>query len=148
MQDRRGEYEVEEVLMCRELLKSSSYKFQVKFKYKVLKITENMVAEEDEHNKNIRQLPLDMLMEHFMYNYCFTCRRVQGSTIEGGITLFDYNHCLVDKNWLSTAITREADSNNVSFFNHDSDEDDEFNKRCICIYTHNCLRLKDIRNTT
>ena len=139
MQNRKGEYEVGEIMIFREYLKSKTYKFQVKFKCKILNITENVVVLEDEHTKAIQQLPLDMLRKHFIFNYCFTCHSVQGSSIEGGITIFDYNHCLVDKNWLWTAITRATDLNNVTFFKYDSD-DNEFNKRCI--YNYLCRKVE------
>ena len=132
-QNRKGEYEVGEVMICREYLKSAEYKFQVNFKYKILNIIENMVVLEDEHDKKIQKLSLDMLRKHFIFNYCFTCHSVQGSSIEGGITIFDYNHCLVDKNWIWTAITRATDLNNVSFYKYD-DDDDDFNKNCIYNY--------------
>ena len=132
-QNRKGEYEVGEVMICREYLKSTEYKFQVNFKYKILNIIENMVVLEDEHNKKIQKISLDMLRKHFIFNYCFTCHSVQGSSIEGGITIFDYNHCLVDKNWIWTAITRATDLNNVSFYKYD-DDDDDFNKNCIYNY--------------
>ena len=139
MQNRNDEYEVGEIMICREYLKSKTYKFQVNFKYKILNIIENVVVLEDEHTKAIQQLPLDMLRRHFIFNYCFTCHSVQGSSIEGGITIFDYNHCLVDKNWLWTAITRATDLNNVSFFKYDND-DNEFNKRCI--YNYLCRKVE------
>ena len=134
MQNRKGEYEVGEIMICREYLKSKTYKFQVNFKYKILNIIENVVVLEDEHTKIIQQLPLDMLRKHFIFNYCFTCHSVQGSSIEGGITIFDYNHCLVDKNWLYSAITRSTDLNNVSFYKYDNDDDNDFNKNCIYNY--------------
>ena len=101
-QNRKGEYEVGEVMICREYLKSTEYKFQVNFRYKILNIIENMVVMEDEHDKKIQKLPLDMLRKHFIFNYCYTCHSVQGSSIEGGITIFDYNHCLVDKNCMDS----------------------------------------------
>ena len=116
-QNRKGEYEVGEIMICREYFKSKTYKFQVNFKYKIVNIIENMVVLEDEHSKIIQKLPLDMLRKHFIFNYWFTCHSVQGSSIEGGITIFDYNHCLVNKNWIWTAITRATDLNNVSFIN-------------------------------
>ena len=83
-----------------------------------------MVVLEDEHSKTIQKLSLDMLRKHFIFNYCFTCHSVHGSSIEGGITIFDYNHCLVDKSWIWTAITRATDLNKVSFYKYDDDDDD------------------------
>ena len=105
MQNRKGEYEVGEMMTCREYLKSNSYEFQVNFIYKISNIIENMVVLEDEHRKIVQHLPLDMLRKHFIFNHCFTCHSVQVSSIEGGITIFDYNHCLANRNWLWTAIT-------------------------------------------
>ena len=73
-------------MICREYLKSKSYRSQVTFRYKILKIVANMVVLKDEPTKIIQQLPLDMLRKHLFFNCCFTCHNVQGSSIEGGIT--------------------------------------------------------------
>ena len=121
-------------MICREYLQSQTYKFQVSFEYKILNIIENVVVLEDEHTKAIQQLPLDMLRKHFIFNYCFTCHSVQGSSFEGGITVLDYHHCLVSKNWLWACVTRSTDLNNGSVYKYGNADDNEFNKNCIYNY--------------
>ena len=64
-QNRKGEYEVGEVMICREYLKSTEYKFQVNFKYKILNIIENMVVMEDEHDKKNTKVVLGYVEEAF-----------------------------------------------------------------------------------
>ena len=134
-QNRKGEYEVGETMICREYLKSKTYRFQVNVKDKIVQtdFDSGFVVLRDVEDVILQHLPLEMLRKHFIFNYCYTCHSVQGSSIEGGNTMFDYNHCLVNKNWIWTAITRATDLNNVRFYKYDDDGDD-FNKNCIYNY--------------
>ena len=52
----------------------------------------------------------------------------------------DDNHCLVDKNWLWTAIARATGLNNVTFYKYENDVDDECNKRCM--YNYLCRKVE------
>ena len=101
MQTRNGEHEVEETMICRgEYLKTNSNKFNVGFKCKMFHINGNFLTLEDGHRKKLQHLPLSMLRKHAVFNYCFACDSSQGSSIDGGIAIFDYDHCLVDKKML------------------------------------------------
>ena len=59
---------------------------------------------------------------------------MQGSSINTGITIFDYHHFNISKEWLWTAITRATDLNKVMFYRYDDNTDTTFNKRCIPNY--------------
>ena len=71
MQNRKGEYEVGEIKICREYLKSQTYNFKLILNTKFLNIIENVVVLEDEHTKAIQQLPLDMLRKHYIFQLLF-----------------------------------------------------------------------------
>ena len=134
LQNRKGEYEKGEVMICRQYLKIAKQKFQVNFRYKILNVKDNVVSLLEEHNKTKMYLPIEFLRKHFIYDYCYTCHSVQGSSINTGITIFDYNHCLVEKEWLWTAITRATDLYKVKFYKYDRDVTSRFNKQCIYHY--------------
>ena len=65
-----------------------------------------------------------------------TCHSAQGSSIDGDITIFDWNHFDIRyyREWIWTAITRCRDLNKVKFFKYNSDKNDEFNYKCMMSY--------------
>jgi len=79
-------------------------------------------------------IPLHLWRKHFIYAYCFTAHSVQGASANESITIFDYKHWLVDKEWLWTSITRCRDLNKVKFYKYSNDTNEVFNKRCIVNY--------------
>ena len=134
LQNRKGDFEKGEIMICRQYLKTAKQKFQVNFKYKILDVRDNVVSLLEEHNKTKMYLPIELLRKHFIYDYCYTCHSVQGSSIDTGITIFDYNHYLVDNNFFWTAITRATDLKKVKFYKYDHDVNSLFNKQCIFHY--------------
>ena len=134
LQNRKGEYEVGEYAICKEYIKLKGVKFQVNFKYEVKKLSNEIVVLENVVTKHSQTLPLNLLRKHFIFAYCYTAHSVQGSSIDGSITIFDYKHWLVDREWLWTCLTRSRDLNKVKFFRYNDDKDDEFNKQNIESY--------------
>ena len=59
---------------------------------------------------------------------------MQGSSIDTGITISDYQHFNISKEWLWTAISRATDLNKVMFCRYDENKDTTFNKQCIFNY--------------
>ena len=140
-ENRKAEYEVGEVMICREYLKTTRYKFNVNFRYVIQNINPDTVVLCDEVEKKSQEVPIDILRKHFIFAYCYTCHSVQGSSIDDAITIFDYNHWLVSKEWLYTAITRSTDLNKVYFYKYSSDvKEDVFNKNCV--YNYMCRKVK------
>ena len=133
-QNRKNEYDIGEVVICREYLKTTTYKCQVNFRYIISEINGDKVKLKEEHEGNIQTIPIDVLRKHFIFSYCYTCHSVQGSSINTGITIFDYHHFNVSKEWLWTAITRATDLNQVRFYRYDDNKDTAFNKQCIFNY--------------
>ena len=82
----------------------------------------------------MQYIPMHLLRKNFIFAYCYTCHSVQGSSIDDSITIFDYKHWLVNKEWLWTAITRARDLNKVKFYKYSDDKNDVFNKRCVFTY--------------
>ena len=140
-ENRTAEYEVGEVMICREYLKTTRYKFNVNFRYVIQNINSETVVLCDEVEKKSQEVPIDILRKHFIFASCYTCHSVQGSSIDEAITIFDYNHWRVTKEWLYTAITRSTDLNKVYFFKYSSDvKEDVFNKNCV--YNYMCRKVK------
>ena len=134
LQNRKGEYEKGEVMICRQYLKIQGQKFQVNFRYKILDVRDNEVSFLEEQNKTKMYLPIELLRKHFIYDYCYTCHSVQGFSINTGITVFDYNHYLVEKTFLWTAITRATDLKKIKFYKYDRDINSLSYKQCIYHY--------------
>ena len=132
-QNRTNEYDIGEVVICREYLKTT-HKFQVNFEYIIAGINGDKVKLKEEHEGHIQTLPVDVLRKHLIFSYCYTCHSVQGSSTNTGITIFDYHHFNISKEWLWTAITRATDLNKVMFYRYDDNKDTTFNKRCIFNY--------------
>ena len=66
--------------------------------------------------------------KNFIFAYCATCHSAQGRSIDGDITVFDYNHWDIRnyKEWLWISISRARDLNKVKFFKYSRAKYDEF----------------------
>ena len=111
-------YEVGELLICRLYMKMDEGKrFNVNFRYVIENINKNTY-----HITNIKsgekyitdEYTLD---KHFRHSYCATCHSSQGASINGKITIHEWDKFyIVSREWLWCAITRCVDLNNVYFF--------------------------------
>ena len=61
--------------------------------------------------------------DNFVFAHCTTCHSAQGSSIDGDITIFDYNHFDIRnyRELLWTAITRARDLSKVKFHKYSDD---------------------------
>ena len=137
LENRKGEYEVGEHLICRQYTKTKTSVFNVNFRYKLFHIGKNGIMTLKNIKTNILQsLEMDKVRKNFIFAHCATCHSAQGSSVDDEITIFDYNHFLVRnyKEWLWTAITRCRDLNKVKFFKYNKDTNDEFNQKTIMSY--------------
>lgn len=137
LENRKGEYEVGEFLICREYTKTNTSVFNVNFKYKIVHIgNDNIMTLKNIKTNVLQSLHIDKVRKNFVFAYCATCHSAQGSSIDDDITIFDYNHWDIRncKEWLWTAISRARDLNKVKFFKYSSDKYDEFNYNSIINY--------------
>ena len=64
-----------------------------------------------------KSIQIKKVRDNFIFAHCTTCHSAQGSSIDGDISIFDYNH-FDNRNyreWLWTAITRCRDTVDVDF---------------------------------
>eukprot|EP00438_Fugacium_kawagutii_P013577 Skav212334 [mRNA] locus=scaffold5228:693:3725:+ [translate_table: standard] len=136
LENRKGEYEVGEFLVCREYTKVKNLVFNVNFEYEIVGINNGIFDLQDVKTKVVQPLFIQKVRENFIFRHCFTCHSAQGSSIDGNVTIFDWNFYLVRNypEWLWTAITRARDLSKVKFFKYSDDKEDAFNKRCIESY--------------
>ena len=83
---------------------------------------------------NIPQsIQIKKVRDNFIFAHCTTCHSAQGSSIDGDITIFDYNHFDIRnyRELLWTAITRARDLSKVKFYKYSDDVNDEFNYKCM-----------------
>ena len=137
LENRKSEYEVGEFLICREYTKTQTSTFNVNFKYKIVHIGDDGVFTlKNVKTEILQSLNIEKIRNNFLFAYCSTCHSAQGSSIDGDITIFDWNHFLVRdyKEWIWTAISRARDLNKVKFFKYSDNINDEFNEKCIMSY--------------
>jgi hypothetical protein len=111
--NKKLEYEVDEVLICRKWFKMGTTTFNVNYEYTVI-ATDESTATLD----NGIKLNVVLLRSNFIHNYCRTCHSMQGSTIKDKITIYDWQHFFVSRKWLYTAFTRAEYLDNVMFFDY------------------------------
>jgi hypothetical protein len=78
------------------------------------------------------RVPIKLIRSHFIFNYCGTAHSQQGASIDTSITIFDYKHFFVTREWFWVAVTRATELDNVYFYDYTWDE--EFNKKLINSY--------------
>ena len=74
---------------------------------------------------NAMTLPVSLIKNNFVNNYCRTCHSFQGSTIEEAITIFDHRFAHVTRQWLYTAVARATDLKKVFFYEYDESKENE-----------------------
>ena len=136
--NKQNEYEVGEILICREYLKTKYATFSVNFEYEIIAIMQNCLKIKNITSTDTYDVPLKVIRTHFQFNYCTTCHSVQGSTISDSITIFDYKFFFVTRKWIWTAIGRARTLDDVYFY--DYSEDEEFNFNLIRAYLRRKIR--------
>ena len=130
-QGKKSEFEIGEIMICREYRKTKTYKLNVNFRYEIISITDPWITIANIKTKEEIVLHVGILRSHFIFAFCFTCHSVQGCSIDDDVTIFDWNHHLISREWLWTAITRARDLNRVKFYKYSSDLNEEFNEKCV-----------------
>ena len=93
LENRKDEYEVGEFLIYREYTKTPTSVFHVNFKYRIVHIGKDGIMTLENTKTNIHQsIQVKEVRENFIFAHCATCHSAQGSSIDGDITIFDYNH--------------------------------------------------------
>ncbi len=93
------------------------------YQYIILSKTDKSLKLKDISSEDIADVPMTIIKNNFIYNYCMTAHSTQGSSINDNITIFDYKFKHVNRNWLYVAVTRATDLNNVYFYNYKEDND-------------------------
>ena len=118
LENRTGEYEISEFLICREYTKTQTSTFNVNFKYKIVHIgKDGVITLKNVKTEILQSLHIDKVRKNFIFAWCCTAYSMQGQSVDTDITIFDYNHFLVRDypEWLYTCITRARDLNRVIF---------------------------------
>ena len=136
LENRKDEYEVGEQLICREYTTTETSVFNVNFEYKIVHIGDGILTLKNIKTGILQSIGIDKVRSNFIFASCSTCHSAQGSSIDGDLTIFDYNHFLVRNypEFIWTAITRARDLSKVKFFKYSDDVNDSFNEACIRSY--------------
>ena len=119
------EYEIGEKLICREYFKSLKTTYNVNYEYEITDVNEKYLTIKEVHSTEESTVPLSSIRSKFIFNYCATCHSLQGSSVSGPVTIFDWNHYFVDKKWLWTAITRATNLDDLYFYDYVSTQKGE-----------------------
>ena len=120
-------------MLCREYTKTHTSVPNVNFKYGMVHIGKDGVMTLKHIKTNIPQsIQFKKVRDNFIFAQWTTCHSAQGSSIDGDITIFDYNHLDI-RNYreLWTAITRARYLSKVKFYKYSDDVNDEFNYKCM-----------------
>jgi len=110
-----SEYDVGEVLICRDYFKLKQITFNVNFEYEIVSIGSGSLDIRSVCSQEILTVPVKLIRSHFIFNYCGTAHSQQGASIDTSITIFDYKHFFVNREWIWVAITRATELDNVYF---------------------------------
>ena len=119
LENRQNEYEVGEKVICREYTTTDTSIFNVNFEYKIVYIGDGILTLKNTKTGILQSIGIDKVRSNFIFASCSTCHSAQGNSIDGDLTIFDYNHFLVGNypEFLWTAITRARDLSKVKFSN-------------------------------
>ena len=87
--------------------------------YEIADVNEKYLTLEEVHSTEESTVSLSKIRSNFIFGYCATCHSLQGSSISGPVTIFDWNHYFVDKKWLWTCLTRATNLDDVYFYDYD-----------------------------
>ena len=96
--------------------------FHVNYEYEITDTCDKYLTLKEIHSDEVATVPLSLIRANFIFNYCATCHSLQGSSISGPVTIFDWKHYFVDKKWFWTAVTRATNLDDLYFYDYD-DED-------------------------
>ena len=82
---KREPYETRETLVCRSWFKIKKQVFNVHYEYNITAVEGSTIT-----LSNAVTLPVSLIKNKFVHNYCRTCHSFQGSTIQEAITIFDH----------------------------------------------------------
>jgi ATP-dependent exoDNAse (exonuclease V) alpha subunit len=116
LKNKEADYEVGEMLICREYCKTKEYHFSVNFEYVIVGVKPNHIIIKCVSSNEEFVVPIKIINSNFIFSYCGTCHSQQGSSIDSTITIFDYKSFFVTAEWLWVAITRATELDNVYFY--------------------------------
>ncbi len=116
-----AEYEAGETLVCREYFVLKRVKLNCNYEYIILEVKEKELVIKGTDGSPL-VVSIETVRKKFIHNYCRTCHSLQGSSINGMITIFDWNLWCSTREWLYTAITRATDFKNVRFYDGGSED--------------------------
>ena len=76
-----------------------------------------------------QSMQIKKVRENFIFAHCGTCHSAQGSSIDGDITIFDYNHFDI-RNYRNGGYGQRFKQGKIIYIYSD-DVNDDFNCKCV-----------------
>ena len=91
------------------------YVFYVNYEYTIMRVEKGNITLKYADDIHIT-IPMQMVRDSFIHNYCKTCHSIQGSSIAGAMMIFDWKFKRVDRKWIYTACARATNMAKVLFY--------------------------------
>jgi hypothetical protein len=101
-------------LMCRSPLRLKTGRMTRNFVYNVTVVGD--VFELKDHHDITWTVNFDLIVKHFTFCYAYSGHSLQGTTVGGALTIFDFDYYMADPEWLWTCVTRPRDLDRVYFY--------------------------------
>ena len=98
--------------------------FTVNYEYMIVKTAKDSITLKYDEDIHIT-IPIQMVRDNFIHNYCKTCHSFQGSFIDGAMMIFDWEFKHVDRKWIYTACTRATNMAKVLFYRDEEEQEQE-----------------------
>jgi len=132
------DYKIGTELICNDFLKVRRNKENVRFirndTYEIKDINEKTVIL---NGVDIGDIEIQRSeLKHFDFTYAITCGSIQGMTIEQPYIICDWEDSIISCNWITTAITRSNNFNNLYFLRNSKNTNGEITNIHKKIYSY------------
>ena len=116
--NKKDEFEIGDVMICKEYLKMKNTVFNVNFRFRIMGINGEIMTLQNIKTLEEQTVLKSKLRTNFIYSYCFTAHSFQGCSVDDDIIVYDWNKPYVSREWLFVACSRARDLNRVKFFRY------------------------------
>ena len=112
-------------MVCRNWFRfREHYTFNVNYEYTIMNTAKDGITlryDEDIH----LAIPIHLIRENFIHNYCKTCHSFQGSSIDTTMMIFDWKFKHVNRKWIYTVCPRATNMGKVIFYRYQEEQEKE-----------------------
>ena len=115
---KEAEYEIDDVVICKEYFNMNGFTFNVNFRFKIICVDNRNIRLQNIKTMETQTVSIDVLRDKFIYSYCYTAHSCQGCSIDDNVIIYDWTNEHATKEWFYVACTRARDLNKVRFYRY------------------------------